>query len=169
MDIENNQVTFKENRNNHHVIDFKLRKNSSQYRQLLLLQEKSTNKEMPFSVQLNDKYLYITFDEGKLGNLHENRHIIKDRYLGIDLNPNYIGLSIIDFPSNKVIHKQCFELKELTKKLKVSSSNPKQLYQNNKLKHETIHIAKEITKMCIHFGVEAAQIPTLPITISISL
>lgn len=69
-----------------------------------------------------------------------------NRYMNIDLNPEYIGWSICDKVNNdiKIIEKGCYDLVELSKKLNLSSDNPKQIYQNNKRKHEICNIFKDL-------------------------
>lgn len=64
-----------------------------------------------------------------------------NRVLGLDLNPNYIGLSIIEFDKNdefKVLHKRVFDLTNLTKKSKEASSSKKSRYLTHKRMFETI-------------------------------
>lgn len=77
---------------------------------------------------------------------------IENRVGAIDLNPNYIGFSITDFNSNKLIHSVCYNLDTLNKKTGKSSVDNK--YQNSKRKHEVIEIYKDIFEKCKHFKVE---------------
>lgn len=92
LDIENNQIIFKESKENHQKIQLpKLRKNIK--KELLSLERLSKNKELPFQVNLTKTHIYIVFDETLIyKELHTER--LNNRVLGIDLNPNYIGYSI---------------------------------------------------------------------------
>ncbi len=76
---------------------------------------------------------------------------IENRVAAIDLNPNFIGFSITDFNSNKLIHSVCYNLEEINLKTGKSSTDNK--YQNRKRTHEIIHIYKDIFKLCEHFKV----------------
>jgi hypothetical protein len=80
---------------------------------------------------------------------------IQNRYLGIDLNPNYIGYSIIDSINDKIkiIKSECFDLNQLNTKNKKSSSDPKTKKQNNKRKYEISLIYKYIFNQSVHFNV----------------
>ena len=63
--------------------------------------------------------------------------------MGIDLNPNFIGFSVKD-PSNKIIHTEQIDLKNLTGK----NTCP------NKLDHETIEIFHYIGRKLKSLNVE---------------
>jgi len=88
----------------------------------------------------------------------ENRKLvgkIKDRYLAIDLNPQYIGWSICDKvdQEQKVIEKGCYDFKELSKKLGFESRHPDQIYQNNKRKHEICNLIKDLFTKATYYRV----------------
>jgi len=80
---------------------------------------------------------------------------LSNRYMAVDLNPKFIGLSIFDDINDeqKLIHVQCFILSELSTKLSLSSSDKKQVKQNDKRKHEIKEVWKQIFMMCKHFRV----------------
>lgn len=81
---------------------------------------------------------------------------LSNRYLGIDLNPEYIGYSIIDKLDNgeiKVIRAGCFNFKGLTKKTKLASNNAKSVKRNNKRKHERKEVVCELFKLMAHYKV----------------
>ena len=85
-----------------------------------MLNELCYDKKATVSIRLNNEYIWITYDE-KLLNTSMKFNCLKDnRVMGLDLNPNYIGLSIIEFDKDnnfKVLHKQVFDLKSLTDKM----------------------------------------------------
>jgi IS605 OrfB family transposase len=76
---------------------------------------------------------------------------VKDRICAVDLNPEYIGFNITD--KNKVLFKQVINLTKLNTKLKLSSSDLKQIKQNNKRKHEIREVWKYIFDICKHYKV----------------
>lgn len=86
---------------------------------------------------------------------------IANRYISVDLNPKFIGYSICDYIDNQqvVIDKGCFDLSNLSASLRLSSKDPKQVYQNNKRKYEIVQVMKQIFKIashykCGHFAIE---------------
>jgi IS605 OrfB family transposase len=78
---------------------------------------------------------------------------IQNRYTAVDLNPQYIGYSICDYNGTEqtIIQTGCFDLTGLNSKLKLSSSDSKQLYQNNKRIYEINHVWKQLFKIASHF------------------
>ena len=76
---------------------------------------------------------------------------IENRVAAIDLNPSFIGFSITDFNTDKLIYFTCYSLEILNRKTGKSSTDNK--YQNRKRTHEIIHIYKDIFKKCEHFKV----------------
>ena len=124
-------IEFKPYKNCNINIQFpKLRKNLKSELESLI--KFSNSNEIPYQIQLSDKFIWITFDNLKLKDLEkENTYSpIKNRYCGIDLNPNFIGFSVKDPISDKIIHTEQIDLSRLTGKK----------YNSNKLNHE----AKEI-------------------------
>lgn len=151
--IDNNQIIFKLNRNKH--IELKLphlRKNiKDELFKLQRLNEiKQGKKGYTYSVRVDLNYIYISFEEfknTKTKNLNENR------YLGIDLNPKNIGISILE--DGKVIYAREFSLKQIFDKIlseNLSSDSKRMKYFQNKLRFETIEISKEITKLAVQYN-----------------
>jgi hypothetical protein len=161
--IENNQILFKVNRNLHIPLYLpSLRKNIQ--KELYKLQELNNvlegEKGYKFSIKLDLKYIYISFEEFK----NEEKKFLpsKERYLGIDMNPNNIGISIIE--NDKIIHTQEFCLKELTDKfisLKLSTNSEKAKYFQNKIQFETIEISKKISLLAKYYNCKAVFIEDL--------
>lgn len=149
--IDNNSIIFKPNRKTKINIQLpKLRKNYR--RKLIKLQELTEENKIPFMVKMNNKYLWISFDEYLIEK--EDIQLNNKRVFGIDLNPNYIGYSILDFDNNdefKIIEKGIIENKELNEKLNVNSNHPKQIYQNNKKEFESFEISKFLINKAKHF------------------
>ena len=138
-------IEFKPFRNCNINIQFpKLRKNLKSELESLI--KFSNSNELPYQIQLSDKFIWITFDNFKLEDLEkQNKYVpVKNRYCGIDLNPNFIGFSIKDPYSNKIIHTEQIDLKNLTGKYACT----------NKLNHETIEIFHYIGKKLKSLNVE---------------
>ncbi|GEM_PF-2022018 len=95
------------------------------------------------------KEFYQEQKERKLKNKKRNR------YLAVDLNPQYIGWCICDKlkDTTKIINKGCYDLSKLSVKLKISSEDEKQKYQNNKRKYEISIVWKDLFKKAIHYKV----------------
>ena len=115
FNFDKNIIIFKKNRSEHKEIVFKpLKKNLKN--ELAQLQELINSNKIAVTVKFTDKYAWITYDETLI---HQEiyKSLKENRILGIDMNPNYIGLSIIEFNNNdkfKILHKQVFDLTQLT-------------------------------------------------------
>lgn len=134
LDIENNLVMFKVSKCMH--LEIKIPKISKNQKLLLIeLQKRAELKEVPFQIQLDSEFIYISFEQ----QIKESKKKIAVS-AGIDLNPNYLGLVISK--DDKVIHQQIFNFAELNK-----------CKNTNKIKHEKIHACKEIHKLLVHYGV----------------
>lgn len=53
------------------------------------------DKQIPITYELDNEYIYLTYEEKLVEKINEYKPI-KNRVFGIDLNPNYIGWSVID-------------------------------------------------------------------------
>lgn len=141
LDLFNDKIIYKHSRKEH--FELQIPKLRGSYKELYNLMENPRT----YSVKLTDKHLLISFEEVKKTiNLNERR------YLGIDLNPEYIGISIKE--NDKIIHTKLYSVRKLTDKiinLKVSSSDPKFKTLNNKLNHEILEISKDISNLSKDF------------------
>ena len=157
LDIVNNQILFKPKKEIKIYLELpKLRNNIK--KELLMLDQLSKLKQIPITYKLDKKYIYIDFEESKL---HDNKNIktnnlndqFSNRILSIDLNPNYIGISVLEFnnSSYKVLKAFCYDISKLTNK----RSN------HNKLKHETIEITNKIINFCKHYHIKYVGIEKL--------
>ena len=146
--LETQRIIYKPNKERHVEIKFlPMRKKITE--ELSIVQELAQQNKITVSVKLSDKYVWLTYDETLLKCERYSR-LQSKRVLGIDMNPNYIGLSIIEFDSLgnfKVLHKQVFDLSKLTISSGKSSTDSVSKRITNKLKHETIAIAHEISKL----------------------
>ena len=159
--IENNQIIFKLNRNKHIELKLPNLRNNIK-KELFKLQQlneaKQNEKGYTYSIRFNLKNIYISFEEFK----QEPIKTSENRYLGIDLNPDTIGISVLD--DGKVIHTQEFSLKPIFNKIlneKLSSNSSRMKYFQNKLKFETFEISKSISLIAIRFNCKTVFIEDL--------
>jgi hypothetical protein len=141
LDLFNNKIIYKHSRDKHFNLEIPILRGS--YKQLYKLQE----TPITYSIKLTDKHIYFSFEEFK-----EECKLSETRYLGIDMNPEFIGISIKD--NDKVIYTKLYSLKNLTDKiikLKVKSSDSMFKSLNNKLNHEVIEISKDISRLSKEF------------------
>lgn len=110
------------------------RKHILQKLQLLM-----SEKKIPVTIRLKKDHIYLTYDEAIVEKEKQFRHLFSNRVLGIDLNPNYFGLSILEFKQNnsyKVIFKECIDLTKLQRQSK------------DKIKFELYEINHRILNLC---------------------
>ena len=168
---DENTIIFKVSRKEH--ITLNLVGVSKKYRdylnQLITLQ---INKSIPITYKLDTKSVYISFDLNKLKHSLKVQEKIKDRIFGIDLNPNYIGYSVVDWKSDgtyKIIKTGSISLKSLNdyddslKGLGYSSQSKERKYISNKRNHEVIQIAHRLSKLANHYGCEIFSLEDLNI------
>ena len=136
--------------------------------ELAKVQELAEQKKMPVTVKFTDKHLYLTYDETLIYN-EAYKGLKSSRVLGIDMNPNYMGVSVIEFGKNdefKVLHKEVFDLMALTKPSGEASTDKKSKYFTNKLKHETLAIAHKINKLVDYWKCSKLAVEDLSIKLS---
>ena len=149
FDLMNSKVELKLSKKNHQEIEF-YKPSKNQLRELSKIQELVDNKQLTLTVSLNNEYIWLTFDETLLEIQEKFKDLKNNRVLGLDLNPNYIGLSVLEFSKNdefKVIHKQVFDLSNLNITSKKSSSDRTSKYLTNKRKFELIQVCYEINSL----------------------
>lgn len=169
-------ILFKPNRKTH--IYLKLPELKKNYEKILKkLCRHADIDDMPLTFKLDQKYVYITFDENKLFDDKIEHKVKKNRVLAIDMNPNYIGWSIVDWKNERdfeVIKTGCYSFKKLndkqfalklTKKQReelsrkerlelVSKAKVKNVYFNSKRKHEIIEVAKDLMNAAKNYHCE---------------
>ena len=132
--LDNQSLIFKVSRDKH--IDIQLGHiHRNLQKELNKLNELCYDKKATVSIKLNNEYIWITYDEKLLCNSVKFNRLKDNRILGLDLNPNYIGLSVIEFDKEndfKILHKQVFDLKKVTEK---NTSKNKRQYEIIKICH----------------------------------
>ena len=164
FNFEENQITFKLSRTNHRTLKYKVPHKKIK-NNLIRLQELIDNKQISVTVSLTKSVMYLTFDESKITDCNF-KDLKKNRVLGIDMNPNYIGISVLEFDENdqfKILDKRVFDLSKLTTKSGKSSIDKKSKYLTNKLNHETIQIAHNICNLVDYWKCDKVVVEDLTI------
>lgn len=134
------------------------------------LYQKQENKEIKIGYKLDLNYVYICFEETDIQKFETKQ--IKNRVLALDLNPNYIGWSIVDWKSEsefKLVKSGIYSIKDLNDKdfnLKgkgYSSDSKERSYLTNKRNFETLQIAKNIINKAIYYKCQIVSIEDLKI------
>lgn len=127
------------------------------------------DKQISITYQLDNEYIYLTYDETLLNQFVDYKPI-KNRIFAIDLNPNYVGWSVVDWKSSskfEVVKSGVISIKDINDidfGLKGKSSESKErIYINNKRTFETHEISKLLVNTakyyrCEMFGLEELNI-----------
>ena len=169
QDIEN--IIFKPNKSikiNLQLIGLNKRKQI-----LSKLYKRQEHRNLNIAYKLDLEYVYVIFDETDIYN-YETK-FIKDRVLSLDLNPNYIGWSIVDWKSESefnVVKTGIYSIKKLNDKdfnLKnkgYNSDSKERKYITDKRNFETIQIVKNIINKAIYYKCQLISIEDLNIKTS---
>ena len=154
FDILNNTITYKRNRKEHVNLSLpNLKKKVKE--ELLKIQYLMEEKKLPVTIKLKNGYIFITFDESIVHNVLKLKDLKSNRVMGIDLNPNYIGFSVLDFnedDSFSVIKKGVFDVSLLNKD-----------FNKNKKRHELRELNHKLIRFCEHYKVSKICIEDLSI------
>ena len=151
---------FRPNRHLH--IELKIDGEYKKYKKILeRLYQAQELKEIPITYTLNNKEISLSFDESILK--EEEYKPIENRIFGIDMNPNYIGYSVVDWKlSNefKVIESGTISIKEINDRdfaLKgkgFSNQSKERKYLTNKRRYEIFEISKRLVNLAKHYHCE---------------
>lgn len=164
-----NSITFKPNRNT--KISLNLSKYHNRQQTLAKLYQLQEEHKIKITYKLNTEFIYISFEESDVSKTKDTQKIV-NRVLGIDMNPNYIGWSIVDWKSEtefNVIESGIYNFKNLNdkektlKKLKLSSESKERKYINNKRKFEVLEVSKNLINKALYYKVESVIIEDLNI------
>ena len=159
--VTENHIIFKPTREEHFLLEINPSKNYQKY--LLELSELANQKKIPIDFKLDLNYIYITFDLNKLKSEKIISDKIKDRYFAIDMNPNYVGYTVIDWidgQNYKIVDKGCFSLKKLNdyddslKGKGLASDSKERKYISNKRNYEISDIAHKLERIANHYQCE---------------
>ena len=152
IDVENKKFIYKRNRKEH--FDLFIVENLNDKRKAILqkLQLMMSEKKIPVTFRLKKDKVYLAYDEKVVEKEKQFKKLFQNRILGIDLNPNYFGISILEFNQKdkfKVLHKEVIDLTELQKKSK------------NKVHFELYEINHHIIKLCKKWKVSKIAVEDL--------
>lgn len=139
IDIENSKFIYKRSRKEHYDLAIVEKLNEKRRELLLKIQSLMQERKLPITFRLKKDKVYVSYDETVVEQEKQFKHLFQNRVLGIDLNPNYFGISILEFNQKdnfKVLHKEVIDLTELQKRSK------------NKVHFELYEINHKILKMC---------------------
>ena len=152
IDVENQKFIWKRSRHEHY--DLIIVEKSNDKRRLILskLETMMSEKKIPVTFRLKKDKIYISYDEKEVEKEKQLKGLFKNRILGIDLNPNYFGISILEFNQKddfKILHKEVIDLNELQKKSK------------NKIHFELYEINHHLIRLCKKWKVSKIAIEDL--------
>lgn len=165
--ISENEILFKPSKKEHFTLSLvNVGKNYQKYLKSLIIAQKEC--KLPISYKLGVDYVYTSFELDTISDYNVT-HKIKDRIFAIDLNPNYIGWSVVDWQNSdsyKVARSGIYSIKELNDfedSLHVSSDSKEKKYVTNKRQYESTQIAHSLCKLANHFKCEIFSIEDLSI------
>lgn len=162
--IDENTILFKPTRKEHLKLHLVNQGNNykKKLKTLLKLQE---TKQISITYKIDLEHIFISFDNSILEkNAYKTK---KDRIIGVDMNPNYLGYSVVDWLNEndyKIIDSGVFDISSLNKKeneLKVSTQDSKREYIKNKRDYEITKIAHRLFDLAKHYKCEVFSIEKL--------
>lgn len=161
---DNSSIVFKPDRKHRYTLNL-INVGRNRKKTLEKLMNLQNSKAIPITYKLDKKCIYISFDYSSITNY--GYKVKENRVIAIDMNPNYLGYSVVDWKDSEhyqVIESGSFSLKALNdyqKSISVSSDSKEASYINNKRKHEIIHIAERLFEICKHYRCEVFAIEDL--------
>ena len=131
---------------------------------------KQEQHQIKIAYKLDLEYIYICFEETDIVNIEYQQ--IKNRVMSIDMNPNYIGWSIIDWTTESefnIIKSGLISIKKLNdydqslKNKGFSSDSKERKYISNKRNYETLQISKNLINKAIYYRCQIFSIEDLNI------
>lgn len=139
IEVENNKFIYKRACKEHYDLEI-VEKLSDKRKQIISrLQSLMSEKKIPVTIRLKKDHIYLSYDEKIIENYRKIHNLFQNRVLGIDLNPNYFGISIIEFDHKdnfKIIYKEVIDVSELQKQSK------------DKIKFELYQVNHRILSLC---------------------
>ena len=147
-----NMLTFQPNRLHH--IDLELI-GLRKHRQTIIskLTELANQKKVTITYKLSDEYAWISYDKKLISDVEKSK--INNRVFAIDMNPNYIGWSIVDWKSRssfRIVKEGIISIKELNEydnKQKIDSTKHKHI--SNIRHHAILEICKNLVDTAAYY------------------
>ena len=152
VDVQNTKIVYKRACKEHY--DLIIDENLNPKRKALLsnIQSLMEEKKTPITFKVKNNYVYLTYDEKVVEKEKQFKDLKNNRVLGIDLNPNYFGISIIEFDANnefKILYKEAIDVSKLQSESK------------NKIDFELHQINHHILNLCKNFKVSKLSVEDL--------
>ena len=151
--IDDTTIQFNFNRHTRYTL--KLRDvGRKRQKELSRLSDIQNARQIPITYKLDTEYVYLTFDYNAIKTY--SYQVKQDRVFAIDMNPNSVGWSVVDWVTEseyQVIQAGTFSLKPLNDyrdSLSVASDSRLHKYVTDKRRHEIIELAKRIFRLCKH-------------------
>ena len=147
-----NILTFQPDRLHH--IDLEL-VGLRKHRQTVIskLTELAIQRKITLTYKLSSEYVWISYDEKLVTSIETPK--IKNRIFAIDMNPNYIGWSIVEWKSSsvfRIVKEGIISIKELNdydNKQKIDSTKRKHI--SNIRHHDVIEICKNLINTASYY------------------
>jgi len=145
-------------------VKFSARLSKNYLKIIRLLYEHQVAGDMPITYKIDANFVYISY---KVKELYKNVKIenrpkqIQDRVLAIDLNPNYVGWSVVDWKSHgdfHIVESNTITIKDLNdaenalKEQHLPSSHRKRKKLTNERYNEIFLISKTLISIAVHYG-----------------
>lgn len=155
----NSKIIFKPTRKE--KIELKIKISSKKYKRYIeLLKEHQKLKDLSVTYKLSSENIWISFDESILKDEVKQFKKKENRIISIDMNPNYIGWSVLDWIDSEkfnIIDKGVLSIKslndksELLIKNKTSSSDSRKVKLTNKRNFEVLQCSKFLIEKMKHY------------------
>lgn len=145
---------------------------ASNYRKIFrILYPLQESKSIKIAYRLDTEYVYVIIEETDIKEFMEDIPKIPNRVFAIDLNPNYIGWSVVDWKgssedSYRLIKSGVITIKplnDLETNFNVSSDNPVKVKLTCKRRHETLEIAKFLAETARHYRCQLFSVEDLSV------
>lgn len=123
---------------------------------LNLLKEKQDKMLMPITYTIGKNYISVSYDQ-RLVTVPKNYNLKENRFMSMDLNPDFIGITIfdVDETGNRNILKafviDWYDITDKQIKLKQESDSKSNRYLTNKRKYEIKEVGKYISDLSVYY------------------
>ena len=139
IEAEENKIVYKRACKEHYDLVLVEKLSLKRMRILETIQLLMSEKKIPVTFRLKKDHIYISYDEKIVEKEKQFKNLFQNRVLGIDLNPDYFGISIIEFNKDnkfKILYKEAIDISKLQRQSK------------NKIHFELYQINHHILNLC---------------------
>ena len=162
--VDCNSIIFRPNRNSNFILRLASISNK-RCKVLSKIADLQNQKQIALTYKLDTEFIYITFDYNLIKKFTYN--VKENRIFAIDLNPNSIGWSVVDWRGEfnyNVIQAGTISLKPLNdyrSLLGSASDDARSKYVTNKRNFEIVEISKQLFNFCRHYKCEVFSVEDL--------